>query len=281
MLTLPDTVDAQADASVAKSRLARTPLRFLVAGMLAGMWVGTGVILMWSAAGPLHVAGHPLERLIGGSVFAIALTTVVFLGGELATSAMMVLPLGALRRRISWPRAGGLLLGIFFANMAGAFVFSWVMVQAGLFTGATGQFAADTLALKISHTPAELFWRGVLCNIMVCGAIWGVTRLKSEAAKAIIIFWCVLAFIAGGYEHVVANMTVFGVGLISGGDVSLAQFGTNMLVVGLGNLVGGAVVIGLAYAFVSGRTRVDEADDAPGAALVAEAEAVLEDAPTR
>ncbi|WP_082105580.1 formate/nitrite transporter family protein [Demequina subtropica] len=281
MLTLPETVDVHAKAAVAKVKLSRTPLRLLVSAMLAGMWIGVGDVLMWSAAGPFHVAGDPMEKLVAGSVFAAALTIVVFAGSELATSAMMILPLGAIRRTISWFQAAGVLLAIFFANMIGAFAFAWVMIQTGVLGhGATGEFAADTLAGKISHTPAELFWRGVMCNVLVCVAIWAAARLKNEVAKAVIIFWAVLAFIASGFEHVVANMTTFGIGLISGGDVTWADFGTNMVCVGLGNLVGGAVVIGLAYAFVAGKARPD-ADDAPAQDPVEEAEAVLEDATAR
>ncbi|WP_062519936.1 formate/nitrite transporter family protein [Demequina silvatica] len=279
MLSLPDTVDVHAKAAAAKARLSRTPARLIVSAMLAGMWIGVGDVLMWSTAGPLHAAGHPLEKLIAGSVFAAALTIVVFAGSELATSAMMILPLGALRRSISWLRATGVLLAIFFSNMLGAFVFAWVMIQTGVLAhGPAGEYAAEALAGKIDHTPAELFWRGVMCNVLVCVAIWAAARLKSEAGKAIIIFWAVLAFIASGFEHVVANMTTFAIGLFTGGDVTWADFGTNMTFVGLGNLVGGAVVIGLAYAFVAGKVR---RDDASAGGPVEAAEAILEDAPAR
>ncbi|MDN4476661.1 formate/nitrite transporter family protein [Demequina sp. SYSU T00192] len=287
MLTLPETVDVHAKAAHAKATLSRTPVRLIVSAMLAGMWIGVGDVLMWSAAGPLHVDGNPFEKLVAGSVFAAALTIVVFAGSELATSAMMILPLGAVRRTISWLRAGGVLLGIFFSNMLGAFAFAWVIIQTGILAhGPAGEFAVDTLAGKIAHTPAELFWRGVMCNVLVCVAIWAAARLKNEVAKAVIIFWGVLAFIAAGFEHVVANMTTFAIGLLSGGDVTWGDFATNMTFVGLGNLVGGAIVIGLAYAYVAGKL---SKDDAAGAEelmeepepVVANAEADLVTAPGR
>ncbi|WP_082104276.1 formate/nitrite transporter family protein [Demequina soli] len=276
MLTLPETVDVHAKAAAAKAKLSRTPARLIVSAMLAGMWIGVGDVLMWSAAGPLHVAGNPFEKLIAGSVFAAALTIVVFAGSELATSAMMILPLGALRGTISWLRGAGVLLGIFFSNMLGAFALAWVLIQTGVLAhGPAADFFQDYLAGKVEHTPSELFWRGVLCNVLVSVAIWAAARLKSEAAKAIIIFWGVLAFIASGFEHVVANMTTFAIGLMQG-DVSWADFGTNMTFVGLGNLVGGAIVIGLAYAFVAGKAGRDDAPveaayDAPADAALVEA----------
>ncbi|WP_082092244.1 formate/nitrite transporter family protein [Demequina pelophila] len=263
MLTLPETVDVHAQAATKKVKLSRTPLRLLVSAMLAGMWIGVGDVLMWSTAGPMHVADSAAEKLVAGGVFAAALTIVVFAGSELATSAMMILPIGALRGVISWWEAARTLLAIFFSNMVGAFALAWVLLQTGvLHHGAAGEYFADYLAGKISHTPSELFFRGVMCNVLVCCAIWAAARLKSEVAKAIIIFWCVLAFIAAGFEHVVANMTTFALALIGGGaHASWLDFGTNMLFVGLGNLVGGGVVIGLAYSFVAGRASAASDDD--------------------
>ncbi|WP_083980037.1 formate/nitrite transporter family protein [Demequina salsinemoris] len=256
MLSLEETVEVHAHAAEHKSELAKTPTRLLVSGMLAGMWIGVGDVLMWSAAGPFIVADDPAGKLVAGTVFAAALTIVVFAGSELATSAMMILPLGAIRKAITWLRAAGVLLGVFFSNMVGAFVFAWIIMQTGILNeGAAGEFYASYLEGKIEHTPAELFFRGVMCNVLVCMAIWAAARLKTEIGKAVIIFWGVLAFIASGFEHVVANMTTFALGLMGQGglDVTLGDFATNMVFVGLGNLVGGGLVVGVAYAYVAGK----------------------------
>ena len=257
MRTLPETVDTHAEAAVHKVELLHTPSRFAVSAMLAGMWIGVGDVLMWSAAGPFVAQGNPAAKLIAGAVFAAALTIVVFAGSELATSAMMILPMGAARRVITWWQAGGALLGVFLGNMLGSFAFAWVVIQTGVLNhGAPQEYWMSYLAGKLDLTVGQLFWRGVLCNVLVCGAIWAAGRLRTEAGKAIIIFWCVLAFVASGFEHVVANMTTFALALMGGGvDVTWGQFATNMGAVGLGNLVGGAVVIGFAYTHVAGRLR--------------------------
>ncbi|WNM25208.1 formate/nitrite transporter family protein [Demequina capsici] len=256
MLSLEETVEVHAHAAEHKSELAKTPTRLLVSGMLAGMWIGVGDVLMWSAAGPFIVADAPAGKLVAGIVFAAALTIVVFAGSELATSAMMILPLGAIRKAITWVRAGVLLLSVFFSNMVGAFAFAWVIMQTGILnSGPAGDFYASYLEGKIEHSSAELFFRGVMCNVLVCMAIWAAGRLKSEAGKAIIIFWGVLAFITSGFEHVVANMTTFALGLMGQGDVAVTfgDFVNNMIFVGLGNLVGGGIVVGVAYAYVAGK----------------------------
>ncbi len=260
MLSLEETVEVHAHAADHKAELSKTPPRLIVSGMLAGMWIGVGDVLMWSAAGPFMAADDPAGKLVAGSVFAAALTIVVFAGSELATSAMMILPIGAIRRSISWARAAGVLAGVFLSNMLGAFLFAWVIIQTGVLNhGAAGDFYADYLLGKIDHSASELFFRGVLCNVLVCVAIWAAARLRNEVAKAVIIFWGVLAFIASGFEHVVANMTTFALGLMGQGglDVSLFDFAKNMTFVGLGNLVGGGLVIGVAYAFVAGKVGRD------------------------
>ncbi|WP_084078796.1 formate/nitrite transporter family protein [Demequina sp. NBRC 110057] len=274
MLSIPDAVDAQAEAAATKVAATRSPLRFLVSAMLAGLWVGGGVYVMFSAAGPFFVAGDPATRLVSGAVFAIALTFVVFAGSELATSAMMILPMGALRRTITWLQGLGTLAFILIGNLLGSLVLAWVLIQSGIFgDAATGGMLDGTLTAKMSHTPSEIFFRGVMCNILVCVAIWAAGRVKSEAAKAIVIFWGVFGFIASGFEHVVANMTIFGLGVLGGStvDVTWADFGTNMLWAGLGNLVGGMVVMGLGYHFIAGRRKADapvaEAIDAADAAV--------------
>ena len=112
------------------------------------------------------------------------------------------------------------------------------------------------ITAKGHESTTELFFRAILCNILVCLAAWSAVRLTSEGAKLAVIFWCLLAFITSGFEHVVANMTTFGLGLIGGlPEASWGEFGRNMAVVGLGNLVGGGLIVGLGYAVVAGPLR--------------------------
>jgi len=159
------------------------------------------------------------------------------------------------------PAAGTLLL-TFAANMVGAFVFgSLVSASQVLQSNApAGEMLTTMLQAKAHESVPELFVRGILCNVLVCLAIWMCARLTSDGAKLAVIFWALLAFIASGFEHVVANMTTYAIGLTSGYDgATWESFGRNMLWVGLGNLVGGAVFVGLAYWFVAGSPRLSKA----------------------
>jgi len=263
VLTLADALADQHRTAAKKVASTTRPGAYLVQAMLAGSFIGVAVVLMVTAAGPLRAAEDPFAPLVQGLVFGVALTLVVAAGGELATSNMMTLTQGVLGRVITWPRAVGTLLFSFFGNMAGAFVFAAMVHLSGVTAPGTpaGVMVASLLEHKAEETSGQLFWRGVLCNMLVCLAIWACVRLRSEGARLAVIFWCLLAFITSGFEHVIANMTTFGLGLIGGlPETTVAEFGRNMLVVGLGNTVGGAIVVGLAYHLAAGRRAV-AADD--------------------
>ena len=251
-------MEYQRAAARTKVEATRRPVAYAVQSMLAGAYIGVAVVLMASAAGPFLAAGSPATKLISGLVFGIALTLVIIAGGELVTSNMMTLTQGAIGGRISWREGGLTMLFCFVMNIAGSFVFAALVHYSGVLGPETpgGKMIAGMLAAKGSESTSELFFRAILCNILVCLAAWSAVRLTSEGAKLAVIFWCLLAFITSGFEHVVANMTTFGLGLIGGlPEASWSDFARNMGVVGLGNLVGGGLIVGLGYAVIAGPLR--------------------------
>ena len=136
-------------------------------------------------------------------------------------------------------------------NLAGA-VLLVVLFAIG---GGGGLLSApDTLVMKVASfkmndTAAALFARGILCNWLVCLALWMAARVTSDSAKCIVIWWCLLAFIACGFEHSVANMTILGMALAGNHPetVSLGGAAWNLLWVTLGNAVGGGIFVAGAY----------------------------------
>ncbi len=256
VLTIAEAMDEQVRTAANKVSYTRRPIAYTVQAALAGAYIGVAVVLMVTAAGPLMAANSPWTKLVQGLVFGVALTLVVAAGGELATSNMMTLTQGVIGRSISWVAATRTLLFSFVGNLVGAAVFAAMVHASGVLAPETpgGAMIAKMLLAKSEEGSGQLFWRGVLCNMLVCLAIWSAVRLKSEGAQLLVIFWCLLAFITSGFEHVVANMTTFSLGVIGGlPHAGLADFGHNLLVVGLGNLVGGAIVVGAAYATIAGR----------------------------
>jgi len=262
MLTLPETIAAHEAAARKKVAMTKTPLVYLVQTMLAGAYIGIGVVIMTTAGGPLKAADSPWGPFVNGIVFGVALMIVIIAGGELATSAMMILTQGAMRKVITWVQALVTLLACMAGNLIGAFIFAWIVKMSGALgpDTAPGKMIAGMIVHKAEESTSELFFRGVLCNLLVCLAVWCAARLTSEGAKIAAIFACVAVFITSGFEHVVANMTTFSFGLLSGlPEATIGQFARNIGAVGLGNLVGGGLLVGAAYVVSNaGKTPADQ-----------------------
>lgn len=271
MLSIPDAVDAQAAAARHKVYLTATPGLFLVRTMLAGAYIGIGVLIMATAGGPLAVAGSPWTPLVQGLVFGVALTIVLVAGAELATSAMMILTQGALRGAIGWGRAGVTLLACLVGNLAGAMVFAFLVHASGVLAPGTpgGTVLAGMIEHKAHETSGQLLVRGILCNLLVCLAVWCAARLRSEGARIAVVLACVMVFITSGFEHVVANMTTFALGLYGGlPGASVAEMARNLALVGVGNLIGGAILVGAAYAYGSHPRGAHRESDVPDSGAV-------------
>lgn len=208
-------------------QFAQRKTAYLIAAMLAGSYIGVAVILMLTAAGPFHHQGSPAAAMVSGLTFPIALSLVTVAGGELATSNIMTLPQGMVLKSISGLRGSLTLIYCFMANLMGGIVFATIVFLSGIIKDSSGAhtYFVDNLTGKVGSTGVELF----------------------------MIFLCLLAFITSGFEHVVANMSSFSLGLwLQVPEVSFLDFLNSLAVVGLGNLVGGAM-IGLAYVYISRR----------------------------
>lgn len=265
-----EALDLQAEVADGKIGDLRRPGRYLVSSMLAGAFIGVAVVLLLEATGPLNAAGSPWTKLVQGLVFGVALTTVVFAGAELSTGNMMTMVQGVFARRRGAGAAVAVILGSFVGNLLGSVVFAWLVHEGGVLSiGGTPGHAAPGAALlasliktKTAESAGAMFFRGVLCNFLVCLAVWMAARTRSDGAKLALIFWCLLAFVSSGFEHVVANMTTFSLGLFE--DVpgaTFGAFGKNLLFVGLGNLVGGGLLVGATYGLLG---RVKEKVEAHG-----------------
>jgi nitrite transporter len=225
-----------------------SPAGFFVASMLAGAYVGFGILLIFVLGSSVP---PEWRKLVMGVSFGIALTLVVIAGAELFTGHTMFM---ALRRysgqgsygdiaktwTITWigNLAGSVLLAALFALGGGS----------GILDKPDG-FLMTVAAGKMSAPWFVLLARAILCNWLVCLALWMSARVQSESAKCIVIFWCLFAFIACGFEHSIANMTVLAIAMFGNHPetVTIAGFAYNMLWVTLGNIIGGAVFVAGSY----------------------------------
>ncbi|MCD4557961.1 formate/nitrite transporter family protein [Schaalia sp. lx-100] len=254
MLTLSENIDVQVAAAHHKIHGTRRPVNYLVAAMLAGMYIGLADIFMICAGGPFRLAGSPAASLVEGGVFGIGLILTVFAGGELATSAMMILPVALLEKKTRWGAVGRTMSLMLIGNLLGAIILSVMVFGSGIMDSQAvpGEALAALITAKAHKTTWGLFFRGILCNIFVCLAMWCVTRTRSDVAKMVVMAWCMAAFVGSGMEHVVANMTTFSLGIVHGVDgATWVEAGRNLGMVLLGNMVGGGIFVGCAQWFAT------------------------------
>lgn len=231
-----------------KDRFAATnSTGFVVGAILAGMFIGFGVLLAFTAGGMLE--GVPSSKLIMGCTFGIALSLVVICGAELFTGNNMILMAGRLDEKITTKDTILLWIACWCGNWLGAALLSYIFEMTGLDSGSTAAAISTAAIAKVSAGVDELLARGILCNILVCLAVWSGYRTKSDAAKLIMVFWCLLAFFATGFEHSVANMTLLNLAYLDGA-ITFWQMAYNLIFVTLGNVVGG-VMLAIMYKIVS------------------------------
>ncbi|MBX4265732.1 formate/nitrite transporter family protein [Clostridium estertheticum] len=241
-------------SAIKKSELLkRSKMRYLTSSALAGIYVGFGILLIFTIGGLLSQATSPVTKIIMGASFGIALSLVIMAGSELFTGNNMTMTIGSLEKKVSWLDSTNIWIYSFIGNFVGSVALAAMFVGAGLAKGSTATFILKTSQMKMASPSIELFLKGLLCNMLVCLAVWCSIKLKEETAKLIMIFWCLFAFITTGFEHSIANMTLLTTALMIPHSVAISIGGLahNLIWVTLGNFVGGAVFIGAAYWFIS------------------------------
>lgn len=246
-----DHVQTMADRAIASSKALKESLfRYILSSGLAGAYVGLGIILIFSVGAPLFAAQSPVTGLVMGVSFGVALTLVIFAGSELFTGNNMFFTVSTLSGKTTWRETLYNWVVTYGGNLLGALVLCLLVIGAGLFKGIPQDHLLFTIAAKkMNLTFAEAFFRGILCNWFVCLAIWTASKVKSEPAKLILIWWMLFGFIASGYEHSIANMTVLSLAwLIPHPEtITLTGWVHNMIPVTLGNIVGGGLFVGAIY----------------------------------
>lgn len=228
--------------------LKRNPGGFFVGSMMAGAYVGFGIILIFVLGSE---ADPQSKKLIMGTSFGIALTLVVFAGAELFTGHNMYMPLALFKKKITSNDLILVWVTVWVGNLVGS-AFVGILFVLG---GASGiidvidSFVNHVAIDKMNASVVQLLARAMLCNWLVCLALWMAARTSNDTAKCIVIFWCLFGFIASGFEHSVANMTLFSIALLGEHPeaVSLYGAGYNLFWVTIGNLLSGSLFMAGGY----------------------------------
>jgi formate/nitrite transporter len=244
-------------------------LTLLVLAGLAGAFISLGALFFTVVVTDAHF-GFGVTRLLGGMSFSLGLILVVVAGAELFTGNNLL--------AMAW--ASGLIgsrdvlrnwLLVYVGNVIGCLGTVLLAVWgdiAGLDGGAVGETAVHIARVKAGLSLGEAFARGVLCNALVCLAVWLAMGGRSVADKILAILFPITAFVAIGLEHSIANwfFLAFGLALGERGTVSIAGIGKNLVAVSAGNIVGGTLLVAGVYwvAYLrSGRNRKDRPSNAP------------------
>lgn len=245
------TLEAVEHAAAAKAaNLKAAPHGYLILSALAGAYVGFAIVLVFAIGAPLAAAGSPWTKTVMGASFGAALSLVIVAGSELFTGNVMVMSIGLLRQAVSPVAVAGVWLASYAGNLAGSLLLALLVAQSGVLGSAPQSgFVQSVAEAKMTLPAAELFWRAVLCNWLVCLAVWCAFRTTSEAGRLIMVFWCLFAFFGAGFEHSVANMTLLGVAMVMDHPetVTWGGFIHNLVPVTLGNVVSGVVFVAGAY----------------------------------
>jgi len=235
-----------ADVGVAKARLPL--LTQVLLGVLAGAFIGLGA-LMFTLVASDKALGFAATRLLGGLVFSLGLVLVSVAGAELFTGNNL-LAMAWASRRLATAEVLRNWLVVCAANFVGAAGLAVLVAWSGhgaMNQGAVARTAIEIAAAKAALDPGTAFVRGVLCNLLVCMAVWMAMAGRSVIDKVVAIVFPITAFVAAGFEHSVANMYFFPLAMLLGAPVTAWDMVANLGPVIAGNLVGGSVLVALVY----------------------------------
>ncbi len=247
----------QAAVKLAEQR--RSLLSHFVRSMMAGMYVGAAIALIFTVGGLLSQAMPGVQRIWMGVCFGGALTIVVFAGSELFTGSNLVLTLGVLSKKATVGDLASNWFWTYLGNLAGSVLLAAGVVYSGVLdTEPIKGFVLKLVETKMNIPELQLVLRAILANWLVCLGVWMAARIKSEPGKILMIWWCMFTFITCGYEHSIANMTGLMFGLLlphESLNITWAGYGYNLGYSTLGNVIGGAIFVAGMYWLGSPKAR--------------------------
>lgn len=236
------------EAGASKASLHALPLSVL--SVMAGIFIALGAAAFTAVMTGTDPAFGP-GRFLGGLVFSLGLVLVVVAGAELFTGNALIV-MAWVDRKVSTRSLLRNWLFAFVGNLAGATLIALLMGSSGLLTGPAGETARKIALAKVSIGFPEAVVRGILCNMMVCLAVWLTFAARSVSDKIMAILLPIAAFVLLGYEHSIASMYLIAAGWAAGAEITLPGYVANLLPVTIGNIIGGAGGVALTYRLAYG-----------------------------
>jgi formate transporter len=260
----PKTIAETVASTIGVGKTTSPWFSVLVLGLLAGAYIGFGGLLSASVTFDLAPrAGLGIQKLVGGAAFSLGLMLVVIAGAELFTGNNLMVS-SVMSREITLKIMFQRWTLVFAANFAGSLLLVLLFYFSGLWRAGDGALGASAVATgyaKVSLGFGEALVRGIGCNWLVCLAVWMALAARQTVGKIFAIFFPIMGFVAIGFEHCVANMYFIPAAILlknwagiagpSGMDPNalgwIAFLWKNLLPVTIGNIIGGAVFVGMSY----------------------------------
>jgi len=266
----PEMAQKAENAGVAKADLGKW--RMLALAVLAGAFIGLGA--MFATVATTGAAGNMtfgMAKVLGGLVFCLGLILVIIAGAELFTGNNLIVMAWA-SRKVSTTKLLRNWIIVYIGNFIGAIITAVLVFWSHQYMSANGAVGVNSLNIANAKTGLDFipaFVLGILCNALVCLAVWLCMSARTTVDKILAIVFPITAFVAAGFEHSIANMYFIPMGLlvkqfapasfwnaagVTAADYANLSWGNffvaNLLPVTLGNIVGGAVLVGLVYWFI-------------------------------
>lgn len=235
-----------ASAGAAKLEYSRKqPVRYLSRAAMAGAFIMVGSLFSTLSAAWFYVDQPGVAKLLGAATFATALILIVLLGGELFTGTNFVMGVSLYENKVSFPGALRIWVMAYLGNFVGIFLLALLVVGSGASKDLFASYLAIVVPGKLAGTWYALLLKGIMCNFLVCMGVYAGLKLKSESGKCIAIIVVITTFVLCGFEHSVANMATFSLYALLVPGADFGGIAWNMIWVTLGNIIGGAVLLGL------------------------------------
>lgn len=230
--------------------------RLVVQSVQAGAFIAFGGVLslIVGFGFPEITSANPaMQKLFSGLVFPVGLILVVILGAELFTGNNALLVPACLKGHYGWKAIAKNWIIVYMANFVGALLFAWLLVY---YAGLTRPEPYHSAIIGIAEAKCSMPWmvcmvKGIGANWCVCLAVWLALSGHNLMEKALGCFLPVMAFVVLGYEHCIANMFFIPLGMLEGADVTAIQFvWANLIPATVGNIIGGALLVGAVNAYV-------------------------------
>lgn len=239
-------IDHITEAGIAKINMAKEkPFKFFMRSFMAGAYLALAAILSFSL-GALFQKDVALSKTLVAGSFGIGLALIVFLGGELFTGNCFttIMPVYNQRKKLTDLIPAWIIC--YAGNCVGSAIICALFIFSGALKADMTTYLSSSIQTKLTFDILELLLKAILCNFIVCAGAYAAMKIQDSMAKLIFLIVIVMAFVLPGFEHCIANIGTFTMGItLLGSSISWGNLPLHMLISTIGNIIGGSVLFGL------------------------------------